>query len=177
MHVPQDSIWRGILKTFWFSEWTKKRPMYRYQTNVSCSWTGVKPGNLLYSTGVSVALIWHYALQLTVWVHVYVNPSSWSFLSARAQARRQVGGGGRRLDVRNGQDRRGTSDAAARSNGSLAGTRQPLPAGTAPRRRSRWAAGRDENGSDTNGYYRYYICFHISGRIRIENTDNVNHVG
>ena len=25
----------------------------------------------------------------------------------------------------------------------------------------------DENGSDTNGYYQYYICFHISGRIRI----------
>jgi len=26
---------------------------------------------------------------------------------------------------------------------------------------------RDENGSDTNGYYRYHICFHIFGRIRI----------
>ena len=26
---------------------------------------------------------------------------------------------------------------------------------------------RDENGSDTNGYHRYHICFHISGRIRI----------
>ena len=27
--------------------------------------------------------------------------------------------------------------------------------------------GRDENGSDTDGYHRYYICFHISVRIRI----------
>jgi len=27
--------------------------------------------------------------------------------------------------------------------------------------------GRDENGSDTDGYHRYHICFHISGRIRI----------
>jgi hypothetical protein len=26
---------------------------------------------------------------------------------------------------------------------------------------------RDENGSDTNGYHWYYICFHISGRIWI----------
>ena len=26
---------------------------------------------------------------------------------------------------------------------------------------------RDENGSDTNGYHSYYICFHISVRIRI----------
>jgi hypothetical protein len=26
---------------------------------------------------------------------------------------------------------------------------------------------RDENGSDTDGYHWYYICFHISGRIRI----------
>ena len=25
----------------------------------------------------------------------------------------------------------------------------------------------DENGSDTDGYHRYYICFHISVRIRI----------
>jgi len=25
----------------------------------------------------------------------------------------------------------------------------------------------DENGSDMDGYHRYYICFHISGRIRI----------
>jgi len=24
MHVPQDSMWRGILKTFWFLEWTKQ---------------------------------------------------------------------------------------------------------------------------------------------------------
>ena len=29
------------------------------------------------------------------------------------------------------------------------------------------AAGRDENGSDTNGYHLYYICFHISVWIRI----------
>jgi hypothetical protein len=28
-------------------------------------------------------------------------------------------------------------------------------------------AVRDENGSDTDGYHRYYICFHISGRIQI----------
>jgi hypothetical protein len=28
--------------------------------------------------------------------------------------------------------------------------------------------GRDENGSDTNGYHQYYICFHISVRIRIQ---------
>jgi len=27
---------------------------------------------------------------------------------------------------------------------------------------------RDENGSDTDGYHRYYICFHISVRIRIQ---------
>ena len=27
--------------------------------------------------------------------------------------------------------------------------------------------GRDENGSDMDGYHRYHICFHISGRIRI----------
>ena len=26
---------------------------------------------------------------------------------------------------------------------------------------------RDENGSDTDRYHRYYICFHISVRIRI----------
>ena len=26
---------------------------------------------------------------------------------------------------------------------------------------------RDENRSDTDGYHRYHICFHISGRIRI----------
>ena len=26
---------------------------------------------------------------------------------------------------------------------------------------------RDENGSDTDGYHSYHICFHISGRIRI----------
>jgi len=26
---------------------------------------------------------------------------------------------------------------------------------------------RDENGSDTDGYHRYYICFHISVRIQI----------
>ena len=25
---------------------------------------------------------------------------------------------------------------------------------------------RDENGSDTDGYHRYYICFHIYVRIR-----------
>ena len=29
------------------------------------------------------------------------------------------------------------------------------------------APGRNENGSDTDGYHRYYICFHISVRIRI----------
>jgi len=34
--------------------------------------------------------------------------------------------------------------------------------GTCPLLRSR-----DENGSDTNGYHLYHICFHISGRIRI----------
>jgi hypothetical protein len=28
-------------------------------------------------------------------------------------------------------------------------------------------ASRDENGSDTNGYHLYYICFYISVRIRI----------
>ena len=33
--------------------------------------------------------------------------------------------------------------------------------------RRRWDMGRDENGSDTDGYHRYHICFHISGRIRI----------
>ena len=27
--------------------------------------------------------------------------------------------------------------------------------------------GRDENGSDTDGYHRYYICFHIFVRIQI----------
>jgi hypothetical protein len=27
--------------------------------------------------------------------------------------------------------------------------------------------GRDENGSDTDEYHRYYICFHISIPIRI----------
>ena len=27
---------------------------------------------------------------------------------------------------------------------------------------------RDENGSDMDGYHRYYICFHISVRIRIQ---------
>ena len=26
---------------------------------------------------------------------------------------------------------------------------------------------RDENGSDTDGYHTYHICFHISSRIRI----------
>ena len=26
---------------------------------------------------------------------------------------------------------------------------------------------RDENGSDTDGYHRYHICFHIFDRIRI----------
>ena len=26
---------------------------------------------------------------------------------------------------------------------------------------------RDENGSDTDGYYRYHICFHICDRIQI----------
>jgi hypothetical protein len=26
---------------------------------------------------------------------------------------------------------------------------------------------KDENGSDTDGYHLYHICFHISGRIRI----------
>jgi hypothetical protein len=28
--------------------------------------------------------------------------------------------------------------------------------------------GMDENGSNTNGYHRYYICFHISVQIRIQ---------
>ena len=28
-------------------------------------------------------------------------------------------------------------------------------------------ASSDENGSNTDGYHRYYICFHISFRIRI----------
>jgi hypothetical protein len=32
---------------------------------------------------------------------------------------------------------------------------------------TRWVVARDESGSDTNEYHRYYICFHISGRIRI----------
>ena len=27
---------------------------------------------------------------------------------------------------------------------------------------------RDENRSDTDGYHRYYFCFHISVRIRIQ---------
>jgi hypothetical protein len=27
---------------------------------------------------------------------------------------------------------------------------------------------KDENGSDTNGYHRYHICFHISGWVRIQ---------
>jgi len=30
-----------------------------------------------------------------------------------------------------------------------------------------WVWSRNENGSDTNGYHWYYICFHIFGRIRI----------
>ena len=30
------------------------------------------------------------------------------------------------------------------------------------------AVYRDENGSDTDGYHRYYICFHIFVRIRIQ---------
>jgi hypothetical protein len=34
------------------------------------------------------------------------------------------------------------------------------------------AVGRDENGSNTDGYHQYYICFHISVEIRI-----VNHAG
>ena len=29
---------------------------------------------------------------------------------------------------------------------------------------------RDENGSDTDGYYRYHICFYIRVRIRIIST-------
>ena len=37
-----------------------------------------------------------------------------------------------------------------------------------------WLIGRDENGSDTDGYHRYYICFHIfvwiQIRIRIVST-------
>jgi len=27
MHVPQDSMWQGILKTFWISGWTKQGPV------------------------------------------------------------------------------------------------------------------------------------------------------
>jgi hypothetical protein len=30
-----------------------------------------------------------------------------------------------------------------------------------------WPTGRDENGSDTDGYHWYRICFHIYVRIRI----------
>ena len=30
------------------------------------------------------------------------------------------------------------------------------------------SVGRDENGSDTDGYHRYYICFYIFVRIRIQ---------
>ena len=30
-----------------------------------------------------------------------------------------------------------------------------------------WLISMDENGSDTNGYHRYHICFHIFVRIRI----------
>ena len=37
-------------------------------------------------------------------------------------------------------------------------------------------AVRDENGSDTDRYHRYYICFHISVWIRL-NPDSVNYVG
>ena len=33
--------------------------------------------------------------------------------------------------------------------------------------RAMYPVCRDENGSDTDGYHRYYICFHISVRIRI----------
>ena len=38
---------------------------------------------------------------------------------------------------------------------SLTGERDDVP------------GARDENGSDMDGYHRYYICFHISVRIRI----------
>ena len=37
MHVPQDSMWRGILKTFWFSGWTKTRPSFHM---LMASWGG-----------------------------------------------------------------------------------------------------------------------------------------
>ena len=33
--------------------------------------------------------------------------------------------------------------------------------------KTKWVMHRHENGSDTDGYHRYYICFHISGRIWI----------
>jgi hypothetical protein len=33
--------------------------------------------------------------------------------------------------------------------------------------RAVWFVARDENGSDTNEYHSYYICFYISIRIRI----------
>jgi len=35
------------------------------------------------------------------------------------------------------------------------------------KRCNRWLVVSNENGSDTNGYHRYHICFHICGRIRI----------
>ena len=35
MHVPQDSMWRRILKFFWFSDWTKHGPSQQLQTRCS----------------------------------------------------------------------------------------------------------------------------------------------
>jgi hypothetical protein len=32
---------------------------------------------------------------------------------------------------------------------------------------------RDENGLDTDENHRYYICFHISVQIQIQNMDNI----
>ena len=64
-----------------------------------------------------------------------------------------------------------------RANQRLPAARQPI---VAPTRRApepvlclvgvgyRSPRSRDENRSDTDGYHRYYICFHISVRIRIQ---------
>ena len=37
MHVPQNSMWWGILKTFWFSEWIKQGLNMTWQIHCSLS--------------------------------------------------------------------------------------------------------------------------------------------
>jgi len=77
MHETKDSMWRGILKTFWFSEWTKQ----------GLIWRGGSPADQVLVQWVNNLRPWlHERMCMTIW---HATPLSDSLGTSCCKRRQQ----------------------------------------------------------------------------------------